>query len=541
MSHSQEKFDNSEKSVDVEIGPMPVGADPTVVDEQTDDPHMHRALKGRHVSMIAIAGTLGTGLFLGSGKALADGGPVGAVLGYLVVGLLVGLMMYSLGEMMVYDPSAGGFIEFTSRYVDPALGFAAGWQFWFQTAMTVPTEVVAASIIIQYWDKNTDHLPIYVTVILLGVIAINLAGVKYFGEFEFWFASLKIVTIIGLVIMCLVVDLGGAPDGDRRGFRYWRDSPFNSNYLDLQPPSKARFLGWWAVLTQAAFSYGGMEGLASICLEAENPRVTMRTAVRAIFYRIVVLYIVSLWLVGMCLAPNDPHLLQANAAATGTAAESPFVVVITTSGIKVLDHIINAVVLTSAFSSSNEFLYSSSRALFMLAQEGQAPRIFAKILPSGIPIVALGFTSLFSLLAYLNCGSGGASEAFNWLSSITTLGSMLTWMGIALAHIRFYRGMKAQGLSRDVLPFKSWVQPWGAWVVLISFIIIAFFSGWTALLHNDFDASGFFSAYINIPFVILLYFGYKFVRKTKIVSLMEMDVTTHYVEGSVVRSKLATL
>ena len=122
--------------------------------------------------------TLGTGLFLGSGKALANGGPVGAVLGYLIVGLLVGLMMYSLGEMMVYDPSAGGFIEFTSRYVDPALGFAAGWQFWFQTAMTAPTEVVAASIVIQYWDQNTDHLPIYVTVILVCTVAINIAGVK---------------------------------------------------------------------------------------------------------------------------------------------------------------------------------------------------------------------------------------------------------------------------------------------------------------------------------------------------------------------------
>ena len=112
---------------------------------------------------------------------------------------------------------------------------------------------------------------------------------RYFGEFEFWFAFLKIISIIGLIIMCLVVDLGGGPDHDRRGFRYWRDSPFNSNYLDLQPPAKARFFGFWAVLTQAAFSYGGMEGLASICLEAENPRVTMRTAVRAIFYRIVVL------------------------------------------------------------------------------------------------------------------------------------------------------------------------------------------------------------------------------------------------------------
>ncbi|KAJ7574159.1 amino acid permease/ SLC12A domain-containing protein [Mycena floridula] len=504
-------------------------------EEFSEDPHMHRSLKGRHVSMIAIAGTIGTGLFLGSGKALANGGPVGAVLGYTIVGVLVGCMMYSLGEMMVYDPSAGGFIEFSSRYVDPALGFAMGWQFWFQTAMSAPVEVVAGSILIQYWDDNTKHLAIYVTVMLAGMILINLAGVKYFGEFEFWFASLKIITVVGLILVALVIDLGGAPDHDRRGFRYWKAEPFNNDYLGITPAPKARFLGFWAVLTQAAFSYGGMEGLASICLEASNPRKTMRTAVRAIFYRIVLLYVISLWLVGMCISRSDPNLLQANKEDSGTTAETPFVIVIKTSGIKVLDHIVNAAVLTSAFSSGNEFLYSSSRALFMLAQAGQAPIIFAKILPNGVPIYSLAFTSLFSLLAYLNCGAGGAETAFNWLANITTLGSMITWMGIAYTHIRFYQGMQAQNVSRDVLPFKSWIQPYGAWAVLISFIIITFFSGWTTL--KPFAVSDFLSTYINLPLFLILYAFWKFYKKTRFVRLREMDVTTHYVEGSVVKSR----
>jgi len=244
----------------------------TVVGEDSTDPHMHRSLKGRHVSMIAIAGTIGTGLFLGSGKAIANGGPVGALIGYTFVGMIVGSMMYSLGEMMVYDPSAGGFIEFASRYIDPAAGFAMGWQFWFQTAITAPVEVVAASIVIQYWDQNDSHLAIYVAVFLVGMIAINVAGVKYFGEFEFWFAFIKIATVLGLILFCLVIDLGGGPDRDRRGFRYWKQEPFNAEYADITPASKARFLGFWAVLTQASFSYGGMEGLASIVLEASNPR-----------------------------------------------------------------------------------------------------------------------------------------------------------------------------------------------------------------------------------------------------------------------------
>lgn len=172
-----------------------------------------------------------------------------------------------------------------------------------------------------------------------------------------------------------------------------------------------------------------MEGLASICLEAENPRKTMRTAVRAIFYRIVGLYVLSILMIGLCVSRSDPYLLQANKEGSGTAAQSPFVVVIKVAGVKVLDHIINAVVLTSAFSSGNEFLYSSSRALFMLSQQGQAPAFFSKIMKNGVPIYALGFTALFSLLAFLNV-SAGAEKVFNWLSNITTLGSQISWMGM---------------------------------------------------------------------------------------------------------------
>jgi len=501
-----------------------------------DAGHMHRSLKGRQVSMIAIAGTLGTGLFLGSGKALANGGPVGAFLGYVMVGLLVGLMMYSLGEMMVWDPSAGGFIEFSSRYVDPALGFAMGWQFWFQAVMTAPVEITAAAIVLSFWDATETHKAIYITVMLIGIFLCNLAGVKYFGEFEFVFAIIKVTTVIGLILLLLIIDLGGGPDHDRRGFRYWRDEPLNNSFFDVVPASKARFLGFWNVFTQAAFSYGGMEGLAMICLEAANPRVSMRTAVRAIFYRIVLLYVFAVLLTGMCLSRSSPLLLQANAEASGTATESPFVIIINQAGIKVLPHIINAVVLTSAFSSGNEFLYSSSRSLFMLAQEGKAPRIFSKVMKNGVPVYSLIVCELFACFAYLACGKQGANDAFNWLANITTLGSMITWMGISLAHIRWYRGMKRQGLSRDELPFKSWTQPFGAWTVLISFIIITFFSGYTTFLSKPFDWQSFISNYINIPLMFILYVGYKFTKRTRMVPLDEMDCSTHYVEDSVVYS-----
>jgi len=410
-----------------------------------------------------------------------------------------------------------------------------GWQYWFQTVITSPVEIVAASIVIQYWDSNTDHLGIYIAVMMVGIILVNIVGVKYFGEFEFVFAAIKIVTVLGLLIVGLVVDLGGAPDKDRRGFRYWKESPFNSDYEGFSG-GKARFLGFWAVLTQAAFSYGGMETLASIALEAENPRVTMRTAVRAIFYRIVLLYVLSLFFIGLCVSPTDPHLLNAIKQSSGTAAQSPFVIILTTARIKVLPHIINAVVLTSAFSSGNEFMYASSRALFSLSQQGQAPAFLGKITKQGVPIYCVAISALFCLLAFLGCGSGGANQAFTWLQNITALGSMVTWWGIAVTFLRFHKGMKVQGMSRDILPFHTRFQPFFAWSVLISFTIIMFFNGWTSL-HGGFDASDFFSSYVNIPFMLILYIGYKIFYKTSIVPYETMDLTTHYEEGSEVYSK----
>nr|GAT46816.1 predicted protein [Mycena chlorophos] len=476
---------------------------------RTNDVHfMHRSLKGRQVSMIAIAGTIGTGLFLASGKALANGGPVGALLGYVIVGVLVGLMM-------VYDGLA--------ILVSNGYGCAG--------------RTSAAAIVISFWDADANHRAIYITVMLVGIILVNLCGVKYFGEFEFAFASLKIITIVGLIILCLVVDLGRAPDHDRRGFRYWREEPFNDNFFGIVPPSKARFLGFWAVLTQAAFSYAGMEALALICLEASKPRVTLRTAIRAVFYRIVLLYILSILLIGMCLSPTNPDLLQANEESSGDATESPFVIIITEARIKVLPHIINAVVLTSAFSASNELFYASTRSLFMLAQEGKAPRILAKVTKNGVPIYSIALCAVFGLLSHLACGKQGAMVAFNWLSSITTLSSMMIWCGIALAHIRWYRAMQVQGLSRDELPFRSWAQPYASWIVLISFPVIIFFSGFTTFLAKPFDSQSFVANYINIPFALILYVRYKMFKRTKIVSLAEMDCSSHYVEDSVVYSK----
>lgn len=253
--------------------------------------------------MIAVAGTIGTGLFLGSGAALVNGGPVGFFLGYTIVGCLVGMMMFCLGEMYVwqcsryhvffansehrtvYSPNIGGFIEMGTKYISPEAGFAMGINYILQTGFAVPTEITAAAVMISYWDPVTNHVAAYIASFLVLSIGINLLGVKYFGEVEFVFACIKVLMLVALILFGLIADLGGV-NGVYTGGRYWRDEPFNDTFANLTPTSFAAFLGFWEVLTQAAFAFGGIEGISVLAGEAHNPRKTMRRAVRTVFYRI---------------------------------------------------------------------------------------------------------------------------------------------------------------------------------------------------------------------------------------------------------------
>lgn len=343
--------------------------------------------------------------------------------------------MISLGEMSCFAPNSANFVGFAGRWVDPALGFSLGWIYYIFSSLLVPVEIVAASIVLQYWDSNTDHLGIYVAVMLVTYMFLAFFGSRYFGEVEFVFGCIKVLALIGLVLLGLIIDLGGAPNGlDRIGFRNWREAPMNDDYLGIKPVSAARFLGLWAVLTQAAFSFGGIESLAVIAGEAKNPRVTMKSAFKAVFIRIGLIYLTAIFIIGMVLKRTDEHLLDAINAGTGTAAQSPFVVMINLAGIKALPSIINAVVFTSALSSGNEGFFIASRTLFALAKQGQAPKIFLRTTKRGVPWAGACATFLVGLLGFLNV-SNGAAQAFAWLSNLTTLCNLISWVCVLYTYV----------------------------------------------------------------------------------------------------------
>ncbi|KAJ7228964.1 amino acid permease [Mycena pura] len=456
---------------------------------------LKRQLKNRHVAMISIGGVIGTGLFLGTATGL--------LLGYLAVGTITYSVMYSfilslvcsifnfprisLGEMVAYLPIPGGHIKLAERFVDPAFSFTMGWNYWYTWVIILPTELSAAAVLIDYWDRSVNNAVV--------VVMINMCGAGVYGECEF---------IVGLIILGIVLDLGGGPDHDRLGFRFWKHpGPFNQ-YNGISG-AKGRFLGFWAVLTQAAFSYIGTEIVAIAAGEANNPRRNLPKAIRRVYIRILLFYIGGVIIIGL-LVPFDNKGLD---LASGTAASSPFVIAIQRSGIKALPSIINACLLTSAWSAASSDLYTSSRALYGLAAAGNAPSIFLKTLSNGLPVVSIVFCSLFSTLAYMGV-TAGSGTVFTWFTSMTAIAGLMTWFGICVTYLRFYKGMKVQGYDRKALPYASSLQPFAAWYALSFCLFVSILSGWATFLKGNWSVANFITNYLPLGLFPVLYGCAKF-------------------------------
>ncbi|VDB94649.1 unnamed protein product [Peniophora sp. CBMAI 1063] len=481
---------------------------------------VQRKLKQRHVQMIAIAGTLGTGLFLGSGAAISAAGPAGALLSYMIIGTVAYATLCSVGEMTSLAPVSGTFPHFAARWVDPAFGFAVGWNYFYAQAITIPVEVTAAQILLTFWDSNPAHGWGYNVVICFGVCIMNILGVRYFGESEFYFSIIKLMLITGLIIGGLVIDLGGGPSHDRLGFRYWNTpGAFNRAGL-VDNLTTDRFLAIVSTFVQAAFSFQGMELVAIAASETQNPRRNIAKAVRRVFWRIAIFYILGVIISGMLVAYDDEDLL--NNGDSGTATESPYVIAIQRAGISALPSVINAAIFTSAFSAGNSFLFCSSRILYGLAIRGQAPKIFTYTTKNGLPLLAVLFCCCFSLLSFMN-HSSGATNVFNWFVNLSTTAGFFTWMAINLTYIRFWQGHRKQGIDRKKLVYHSILQPglaiWGFFWTTI-FILI---DGFEVFFPGQWNTSDFLVAYINIPLFFALFIGWKVIKRTKFWHTHEMD------------------
>ncbi|KIJ47993.1 hypothetical protein M422DRAFT_248140 [Sphaerobolus stellatus SS14] len=484
-----------------------------------EEGHLQRHLKTRHVQMISIGGVIGTGLFLGTARSLSEGGPLGLLLGYTVMSSVCIGVMICLGELVTYLPVPGGQVTLAGRFVDPALSFALGWNYWYCFAITLPGELSAASVIVSYWNK-TINSGVWITIFLLVVVVINFLGTRSFGECEFWFASIKVATIVGLIILGLVIDLGGAPNHDRLGFRYWRTPGPFVQFAGIGG-AKGQFLGFWSVLIQAAYAFIGTEILGMTAAETQNPRRNLPRAIRTVYWRISLFYIVGVFILGLICPSNAPSLTSG----LGTAASSAWVIAIKMATIKALPSIINAALLTSAWSAGSSDLYTSSRALYGLAVNGHAPRFLRIVDRRGTPYPSLIVCSVFGALAYTGV-SAGSSRTFNYFSNMSSVAGIINWMGICIAALRFRRGLKAQGFGLEILPYKSPLMPYIGWWSLSWILVIIIFAKWDVFIKGRWDTGSFISTYLPIPFFVVMFVGYKFWKKTKVVSLKEMDLVS---------------
>ncbi|KAH6959910.1 amino acid permease [Ilyonectria sp. MPI-CAGE-AT-0026] len=475
--------------------------------------------------MIAIGGAIGTGLVIGTGKALAQTGPGSVLISYTIVGFVVFLVMAALGEMAAWLPISAGFTGYAARFCDPSLGFALGWCYWFKYIVVTPNQLTAVALVIQFWvDREKINPGFFIAIFLVAIICINYFGIRFFGEFEFWLSSFKVLTIVGIIIFSLVLALGGGPDHDLKGFRYWKDPGAFREHITTG--SLGRFAGFWSCMVNATFAYLGTELVGVTVAEAQNPRKTIPRAIKLTFYRILVFYCLSVLLIGMIVPWNSNRLLFATKAQAGAAA-SPFVVAAEIAGVKGIPHVLNACICVFVFSASNSDLYIASRTLYGLASEGKAPSIFKRTDARGVPVYALGFSAVFALLAFMNV-SDDSTKVFGYFVNLTTIFGLVAWISILVTHIYWCRARQAQGLSNDQLPYVAPFGIYGSYVALAVCILIALTKNYDVFI-GDFATEKyktFITGYIGIPIYLILIFGHKLVTKSRGLKPHEVDLFT---------------
>ncbi|KAI1004609.1 Arginine permease [Podosphaera aphanis] len=478
---------------------------------------LKRELKARHIQMIAIGGTIGTGLFIGSGSALAMAGPAGALLAYAFVGTVVFSVMNSLGEMATYIPISGAFTKYATRFISPSLGFAMGWIYWFSWATTYALELTATGLIIQYWVPQLN-IGVSIGAFFVILTAINLLPVSYFGELEFWLSLIKVITVLGFVIFAIVIDAGAGKNG-YLGFSYWKSPGAFAPYLITTSPAVGKFVGFWAVLIQAGFSFEGTELVGIAAGECENPRKNMPKAIKKSFIRILVLFILTIFSIGLLIPYDNKSLVSGSS----DASASPFVIAAKLAGVKGLPGVINSVLLVVVLTAANSNIYSGSRILVGLADEGSAPAFFGRTTKSGVPYVAVGVTSAFGLLAFLNESDRGG-DVFTWLMNMSAVAGFINWGCISGCHIKFMRALEAHGILREELPFCAIGGKWFAYYGLFFSVLITITQGFTAFI--PWDTTAFLTSYISVVIFLVSLFGHVLLKKTKIVRAIDADIVT---------------
>ncbi|RYL93464.1 amino acid permease [Sporolactobacillus sp. THM7-4] len=407
---------------------------------------LERRLKNRHIQLIAIGGAIGTGLFLGSGKAIHLAGP-SILFAYLIIGTALFFVMRALGELLLSNSEYTSFTDFANEYIGPWAGFVTGWTYWFCWIMTAMADITAVGKYIQFWFNVPQWVPALLCLLILMIL--NLLTVRMFGEIEFWFAIIKVITIVALIILGLMMILFSFKTGTGHVSvqNIW-------SYGGMFPHGVS---GFFLGFQMAVFSFVGIELVGVTSAETADPERNIPRAINSLPVRVLLFYIGALFMI-LCITPWT--MLNPNS--------SPFVKVFTLVGVPAAASVINFVVLTSAASACNSGLFSTSRMLFSLGREGNAPKTFSVLGKSSVPSSALIFSaaalSVGVLLNYLL-----PDFVFTLVTSISAICFIWVWSIILISHIIYLK--KRPDLAAKSI-FKAPFAPAINWLILIFFVFL---------------------------------------------------------------------
>lgn len=410
---------------------------------------LKRSLQNRHIQLIALGGAIGTGLFLGSAGVLKSAGP-SMILGYAIAGCIAFLIMRQLGEMIVEEPVAGSFSHFAHNYWGRFAGFLSGWNYWALYLLVGMAELTAVGKYVQFW---WPEVPSWVTAASFFVLInlINLTSARWFGETEFWFALIKVIAILGMIILGMLLLATGSGGPQAGVSNLWSHGGFFPNGLQ----------GLIMVLAIIMFSFGGLELVGITAAEAENPRKVIPQAINQVVFRILIFYVGALSVLLMLYPWN--LLLESINSAGDPYSGSPFVLVFSLLGRDVAANLLNFVVLTAALSVYNSGVYCNSRMLYGLAEQGDAPRVFTTVNRRGVPVLAIGVSALMTLLCVLiNYLAPG--QALEVLMSLAVAALLINWTMISLTHLKFRVAMRARAIEPG---FKAFWYPLGNYLCLL--------------------------------------------------------------------------
>jgi len=452
---------------------------------------LKRGLKARHMQMIAIGGSIGTGLFVASGGTISEAGPGGALVAYALIGMMVLLLMQSLGEMSARLPVAGSFQTYATVFVNRHFGFAIGWNYWFNWAITVAAELVAAGIVMSYWLPDVPGW-IWAAIFLVLLTGLNAMSAKAFGEGEYWLAAIKVITVI-VFLVCGFAMIFGIIGGTSPGFGNWTegDAPFVGGWLSIV-----------SVFMIAGFSFQGTELVGVAAGEAENPQRDVPKAIKTIFWRIMLFYIGAIFVIGMLIPYLDPSLLSSEASDIAT---SPFTLVFERAGIAFAAALMNAVILSAILSAGNSGLYASARMLYSLAKDGKAPKIFGRLNKRGVPVPAMLLTASVGLFGFLTAIIG-QGEAYTWLLNVSGLSGFIAWVGIAVSHYQFRKAYVASGQDLADLPYKAPLFPLGPILAFVILLVVIAGQNYQAVIDGNLLQMA--SSYVGLPIFLLLWLGH---------------------------------